>query len=99
MANSIIIQVEEVMFCSQLDEAAFFEWLQKIRCVQSFEEKEHKLKLSIDRDAVDRLALLDLLAVFFRYNLDLKQLLIFEKPEFSEWLRRKEAYWQQLMFA
>ena len=86
-------------FFSQLDEDSFFEWLAKIPCVSQFTGQEDILYIQITRSKVDQSALQDLLALFYRYKIDMKQLAILDRAEFSQWFRRKEAYWHEQVFA
>ena len=85
-------------FRSPNDEAAFFGWLDRISSVTKYEGQGDTLYISVRKSQVDEEQLTDLLALFFRYQVDMKQLVALEKPEFSTWLRDKKAYWAESVF-
>jgi hypothetical protein len=98
-SDAVELIAKATTFLSQLDETAFFEWLSKISCVSKFTGQDDILYIQITRSKVDQSSLRDLLALFYRYKIDMKQLAIFDRAEFSEWFRRKEAYWHDQVFA
>lgn len=92
------LKAKATRFGSALDEAAFFEWLQKLSCVSEFEGRGDTLYIRIGSSKVDEAGLRELLALFRRYRVDMKQLAVFDKPEFSHWLRDERAYWHKSVF-
>jgi len=87
-----------VRFYSQGDEAAFFAWLAKLDCVERYEGRGLSLLISINAAAVDEDGLRELLSLFRRYEVELKQLAVFDRSEFAEWFRDKRAYWYKEVF-
>jgi hypothetical protein len=87
-----------IRFASVQDEAAFFGWLQKLPCVSGVQGKGDTLHIRVVSSKVDETALRELLALFNRYSIDMKQLLVFDKEEFSHWLHDKQAYWYKSVF-
>lgn len=94
----IELDTAEIVFFSQFDESAFFEWLNKISCVEKFEGQGTSLYVSVNPDALDGDALRELIALFHRYRLNMSVLLAFDREEFSEWLHNKDAYWHENLF-
>ncbi len=96
--NKVTLLAKSVFYYSYFDEAAFFEWLDKISCVSSYGGKGVVLEIEINADSVDESNLRDLLALFYRYNVDMKQFSVFDNKKFSGWLRNPEAYWFDSVF-
>ncbi len=65
---------KSVWFYSQHDEAIFFEWINKIRCIKRFEGVGDELYLYLVRRKLTYHDIKDLIALFFRYKIDMKQL-------------------------
>lgn len=95
----IALKAQGVRYWSQNDEAAFFEWLAKVRCVVGREGRGETLYISVDPDKVDEEGLRELLGLFSRYGIDLKQLEAFDTPRFAVWFRDPAAYWHAQIFA
>lgn len=93
--ETVELSTENVTYFSQNDEAALFEWLGKIKCVSGYSP----ITIDVRKDLVDECDLRDILALFHRYNIDKKQLIILERSEFSRWFRgNKDAYWYKEIF-
>ncbi len=90
--------VEGVVYYSDNDEAAFFEWLSKMNCIVKVGGEFRELHLMVQIDLVDRNNLLDIIALFYRYKMDIKQILKLDRPEFSSWLHDAQTYWFADMF-
>lgn len=95
---NISLEAKTVHYYSPSDEAAMFEWLNKLTCVVKYHGKGDILFIEVDPRLVDDLALRELLALFSRYDIDMKQLAQFDKDKFSEWFRSKKAYWFNAVF-
>lgn len=100
MTNSDVIELEvrPLSYFSQLDESAFFEWLDKIPCVMSYKGRGDTLYIQISNQKLDEQALRELLALFYRYKKDMKQFTIFDRKEFSKWFPDKDKYWHEAVF-
>ena len=92
------LQATGVRFFSQGDEAAFFGWLGKLDCVERYEGRGLTLFISINAEAVDETGLRELLALFRRYGVGLRQLAAFDRSEFADWFRSTQAYWHKEVF-
>src|ERR1700681_2000892 len=91
--NNVVLIARRVVFYSMNDEDVFFEWLDRLPCVSHHEGKGESLYIEINQESVNELALRDLLALFHRYDIDKKQLIAFDREEFSQWFRDEKKYW------
>lgn len=100
MNNTRIIELEakSVRFFSEYDEAAFFEWLSKISCVQSYKGYGNSLYILVNCDVVEEADLRELLALFHRYGIAMGPLSVFNRQEFEKWFHDIRAYWYQSVF-
>lgn len=92
------LQATGVRFFSPGDEAAFFAWLAKLDCVERYEGRGLSLFISVNAAAVDEDGLRELLSLFRRYEVELKQLAVFDRTEFADWFRNKQSYWYKEIF-
>lgn len=97
-SNTLELQVTGVRFFSQGDEEAFFEWLNKLCCIKKCVGHGLTLYISINSSLVDEKGLRELLAIFHRYEIDMSQLIQFDREEFSVWFRNVDAFWCQDIF-
>lgn len=100
MSKSGVVELkaESVAYYSKHDENCFFDWLGKISCVAKFYGRGRALFIVVDQAAVTRADLLELIGFFYRYGLDMTQLREFDWPEFSDWFRSGDAYWNDRVF-
>jgi hypothetical protein len=54
--------------------------------------------IKVNSALIDQYNLRDLLALFHRYNIDMKQLIAFDRPEFSSWFHDERKYWYEEVF-
>lgn len=88
-----------VKFGSMHDEDAFFEWIKKIKCIQSFEGARDELYLDLISDRLEDLELRDIIALFRRYKVDMAQLKRFLTEDNKRWFfDNKRAYWYKKVF-
>ncbi|WP_369040113.1 polymorphic toxin type 37 domain-containing protein [Stenotrophomonas maltophilia] len=98
-ANSVLkLEVESLRFYSRLDEDAFFSRLSKTSGVVSVEGFLRMINVSVDPSAVDEDAMRELISLFQRYGIDMRQLRELETEEFSSWMRNRSAYWFKSMY-
>lgn len=83
-----------VMFYSQLDECNLFEWGSKIK---GFIGWEHDV-LVLNDELIDEYCLRDIIAMFWRYQIPVKQLAKLETAENSSWFRAINTYWHEAVF-
>ena len=98
--SSTMVELEatEVRFFSQGDEGAFFGWLDKLLFVERYEGRGRTLYISVNSVAVDEDGLREMLALFRRYGVGLRQLASFDRDEFADWFRNEQAYWYKDVF-
>jgi hypothetical protein len=92
------LQATGIRFFSHYDEKAFFEWLDKLSFVESYQGRLRTLYILINSPAVDEEGLRELLSLFRRYEIELTQLAVFDREEFADWFRDERAYWYKEIF-
>lgn len=92
------LTVDGLTFLSRHDEDAFFEWLGKESSVISFGGEGKSLRILVGCSVVGEYDLRELIALFFRYGIDMRQFRVFDHEPFSRWLRNSEAYWFEAIF-
>jgi hypothetical protein len=65
---------KSVWYYSQKDEDAFFEWIEKIECIESFEGVRDELYLNLIDCELEYEDMQDLIALFYRYKVNMRQL-------------------------
>lgn len=85
-----------VTYFSQHDETAFFDWLNRLECVAGFEGSGKHLFIDLERIPTDD-DLRDLLALFHRYKVNMRQLARFDRPR-RAWFHNPKAYWYRRVF-
>jgi hypothetical protein len=99
MDKQIILICKSVWYYSRLDEDIFFEWISRIKCILKFDGIRDELYLYIKNKRLNNENLRDLLALFYRYKIDMKQLKIFLNKNNKEWFfDNKKAYWHRRVF-
>jgi hypothetical protein len=86
-----------VIYYSPNDETAFFQWLGRVDCVEGFEGSGPKLFIDLKRAPTDD-ELRDLLALFYRYKIDMRQLAQFDQARRASWFRDPQMYWYRRVF-
>jgi hypothetical protein len=88
----------EVMFYHPADERAYFEWLERIPCVESAKGEGAKgLVVKLKRRPGDD-DLRQFLALAFRYGLDMRKFAEFETEANRKWFRDPKMYWFKSVF-
>ena len=99
MLNNILI-CESIKYYSQNDEENFFQWLKKINCIDKIVGVGYELHLYIASDNLHDHDLRDLLALFYRYKLNMKQLRRFLNKDNKQWFfENNKAYWHKQVFS
>jgi hypothetical protein len=88
-----ILACKRVHYFSPGDETAFFDWIGRISCVTKFEGSGDTLYLRVRGSRISDDDLRELLALFYRYRVDMKQLEQFETPRNRAWFSRPGTYW------
>lgn len=91
---------ESIKFYSPKDEDAFFEWVKKIDCIHKFFGVGKTLYLEVIGNEITDENLDELLGLFYRYKIDMKQLKRFLSKENQDWFfDNKKAYWHKKVFS
>ncbi len=93
-----VLVASGVRYLSEGDERAFFGWLGRLECVQSFKGAGADLFISLSRAPTDD-DLRELIALFYRYEIDLTQIAKHLTAGNAAWLRDAETYWHTRMFS
>ena len=88
-----ILACKRIRYFSQGDETAFFGWIGRISCITRFAGVGDTLYLHVRRSRIADRDLRELLAVFCRYRVPMKQLAQFESPRNRTWFARPGMYW------
>lgn len=96
--EQLVLTAKRVRYYSENDESAFFEWLDKIPCVARYKGELDVLSIYIDREKVDEFALRELLSLFRRYGVGMKQLIVFDSDAYASWFRDPRKYWHLAVF-
>lgn len=98
-ADSMLkLEIESLMFYSQLDEDAFFSRLSKTLGVVSVEGFLRTINIYVDTSVVDEYSVRELISLFQRYGIGMHQLRELETEEFTAWMRNRSAYWYKSMY-
>jgi len=90
---------KRVTYYSEQDEAAFFEWLKRIGCIKELNGRGDELYLHIARKKISNANLRELIAIFERYKIDMKQLAPFLNDKNSVWFKdNPHAFWYRKVF-
>ena len=98
--SSTIVELEatDVHFFSPGDERAFFDWLGNLPCVERYEGRGRTLYISVILLNVNESSLREMLALFYRYGIGMRQLVSFDRDEFIDWFHDAQAYWYKEIF-
>ena len=96
----MVIICKRVIFYSQNDESAFFEWINKMKFVDRFSQAYDELYLHISKENLKDDELNDLIAFFYRYKIRrMKQLAAFLNEKNRKWFyENKDKYWHKKIF-
>lgn len=94
------LECRSVYFFSEGDERSFFRWLEGIDSVIRLEPVNHSLLVHLkDEPDLPDDSLRELIAVFYRYSVDMKQLTQFVNEDNATWFKRnRSAYWHEAVF-
>jgi hypothetical protein len=98
MTQEVDLHARRVYFFSQEDEAAFFGWIKRMPCIARYAGIGGTIHIHVDPGHVDDDALRELIALFRRYEIEMKQLLVFVNESNRAWVTRPGSYWFGRMF-
>lgn len=97
--ETITLAVYNFQYYSQYDEDAFFEWLDKIDGLLNYRGDGEYLYINISNKCIDDNSLRELIALFFRYGIDMKQLSVFKNDNNQRWFFDSQKYWFGKVFS
>ncbi len=83
-----------ISFYSQKDEDSFFLWGQRIPSFLRWEQDTMVIKGA----ALSDRQLKEIIALFYRYQVPMKQLRPFETSKNKKWLKDRKMYWHQSLY-
>jgi hypothetical protein len=99
ISTNITLICTAVCYYSYLDEELFFAWIKNIPSVVDFKGRGKELYLYVKSKKIPQKDLSELIALFSRYNVDMKQLHIFLNSRNKAWFyENKKAYWRKRVF-
>ncbi|MBF6077430.1 hypothetical protein AB0346_11600 [Nocardia beijingensis] len=96
--GTVIIEATGVTYYSPHDEAVFFGWLDAIPCIESYHGQSRTLYLTVDLDAVDEGGLYEIVALYRRYHIDLKELQVLSADRVGPWFSHPDRWWHEEVF-
>lgn len=96
--DKIVLKAHNMEYLSRLDEDMFFEWLGKLSCVLSVEGVGDELQITVSTSRVEDACLRELIALFSRYQIGLKQLAVFQDDKRRKWFSDSQKYWFSEVF-
>ena len=91
------IRVQGPTYFSQNDETAMFEWLGRMAVLRDVTGEGYDLIIRLKRAPTDN-QLRDLLALFFRYQMDMRPLAILRTTRNEGWFADQGGYWFDAVF-
>lgn len=99
MDHTIFLTCKSVWYYSAYDEDAFFEWIKKIPSIVAFTGKHDELYLYFESKTINEYDLQELLALFYRYKVNMKQLQLFLNESNKEWFQDDNGtFWHKRVF-
>ena len=86
-----------VCYFHQSDETMFFAWLDRMAVVSGYEGHGDGLHIRLARRPTDD-DLRELVAFHQRYEIDMRQLAVFETPANASWFAALDMYWTDKVF-
>ncbi len=94
----IELECKKVVFYSPSDESAFFAWAESIPAVSSVSGRGRRILLAVDSRKISEESLRELLALFWRYSVSMKQLARFQNSRNASWFHATDAFWFTRVF-
>lgn len=96
--DHVVLKATGVRYYSELDEAAFFEWLDKNPQVESYRGRNHTLYINVNVDSGEEWELCELAALYTRYNIDMTELRVLNSGNFGPWFSDPKWWWHKAVF-
>jgi hypothetical protein len=92
------IRCKGITFFSRGDEEAFFLWARTIPHIREIGGERDEIVLRLQANAIADDSLRELIGLFHRYGVAMRQLAAFETVENKAWFRDTEKYWHAAVF-
>lgn len=92
------LECKAVLFYSAQDEASFFAWAESIPGVSSVFGRDRSIVLSVRSKSVSDRALRELIGLFQRYRVSMRQLAQFRTDKNQSWFAKPEGFWFRSTF-
>ncbi len=99
IAGGPVLVCKGVIYFSLNDEAAFFEWMKKLKCIKRIDGSGDELWIFLRSKNLSDRSLRDLIAMFYRYKIDMTQLQQFLNPSNAHWFNDKKLWFHKLVFS
>jgi len=86
----IEVRASAVRFFSPMDEAAFFEWIKKLPSVSDVYGEIRDIVLCISEEGISKTDFHELIAIFRRYNIELRSLRVLVNETNEGWVKSWE---------
>ena len=97
--KNIILKCKAVKYYSQLDEDAFFEWVNKIGSIVKYDGYSDVLHLHVKGNLIPDQDLREIIGLFHRYKINMAQLSVFLNQSNEKWfLDKPKGYWHKKVF-
>jgi len=93
-----ILVCKGVIYYSLKEEDAFFEWVKSINCIDEISGARDELYLHVCAYEIHDENIHDLLGLFYRYKIDMKQLKRFLTDNNKKWFCDKKKFWYKKVF-
>jgi hypothetical protein len=93
-----VLKCHNTMFYSELDEAMFFDALKRVSAINKIEGQGPDLLLSVPARLSNK-TLREVIGLFARYNVDLRQLAVFLTEKNRPWFYNPETFWFKRVFS
>jgi hypothetical protein len=93
-----VLKCQNTNFYSQLDEAMFFEAMERIPAIKKIEGRGPDLFLYVPSRLSNK-TLRDIIGLFFRYHVDMRQLAVFLTEKNRPWFHNPQSFWFQKIFS
>ncbi|SHP33132.1 Uncharacterised protein [Mycobacteroides abscessus subsp. bolletii] len=96
--SNVVLEATGVQYQMSFDEAAFFEWLNKIPSVDSYQGQRFTLYIKVIVDTLDEDALNELAALYRRYRIDPRELRVLNTGRLGHWFSSPDRWWHNEVF-
>lgn len=91
-----LLKCTKVLFYSQEDELNFFQWIKSIKAIKQCYGVGDTIYLRLAASKLSDRSLRELVALFYRYKIEMMQLKRFSNRDNEEWFKKNaKAFWHK----